>query len=145
MRRPSFLVVTVFWIKTISWDRTAHVFKLRQNNEKFWVAGNARVGSLSPRIAYKKQEVIGRFSVGRVGPVGRVGRYHAGRICARPTGPTRPTRPTTHKQNLTGLRAAPALVPYRPVGPIKNKKFKINSPKGYDMQSLRDKERAQSM
>ena len=75
----------------------------------FWVAGNARVGSLSPHRAYKKQEVIGRFSVGRVGPVGRVGRYHAGRICARPTGPTRPTRPTTHKQNLSGLRAAPAL------------------------------------
>ena len=65
---------------------------------------------LSPHRAYKKQEVIGRFSVGRVGPVGRVGRYHAGRICARPTGPTRPTRPTTHKQNLSGLRATPALV-----------------------------------
>ena len=64
------------------------------------------VSSLSPHRAYKKQEVIGRFSVGRVGPVGRVGRYHAGRICARPTGPI---RPTTHKQNLSGLRTTPAL------------------------------------
>ena len=49
----------------------------------------------------KKQEVIGRFSVGRVGPVGRVGRYHARSICARPA---------THEQNVSGLRAAPALL-----------------------------------